>query len=246
VRIYNNQVRTNRQSIIASINNLESRSYSFISTNNQNELRNSVQILNSSYEKLESNFDYSNNEFNNELILGLPEQEINNSVLLYNSLTGRDEDDDQKENDIQQTLIEQQLSQVSEDLDSRWRGALFSLNPSNPDAARHFCTSVREILVKILDIKAPDNDLINNFPNCELTAQGKPTRKAKVLYLLNRNNLNYSSLENFVNNDIDDVLKLFRALNDGTHGNAGKFGIPQLLKLKKRVEDSIMFLTSII
>lgn len=38
----------------------------------------------------------------------------------------------------------------------RWKGALFSLSPTNPDAAQHFCTSAREVLTSMLDIAAPD------------------------------------------------------------------------------------------
>ena len=49
----------------------------------------------------------------------------------------------------------------------------------------------------------------------------------------------------FVDADVDDLLLMFRHLNDGTHGSAGTFTVQQLLKLKKRAEDSIIFLTSL-
>jgi hypothetical protein len=44
---------------------------------------------------------------------------------------------------------------------------------------------------------------------------------------------------------INDIIALFQTLNDGTHGSAGKFSTQQLLKLKKRVEDSISFITDL-
>lgn len=245
VRTYNNQARANRQKLISLVNNLQSKKTSIITLNYQTELRTSVKLLNNSYENLETSINNSRIIYDRRLLLDLSEQETTNSASLYNSLVGNDEDDGQREDDLQKTIIEQQLYQTSQDLDSRWRGALFSLNPNNPDAARHFCTSVREILVKMLDIKAPDNDVLQIYPNCSLNEFGKPSRKSKITYLLSRRNLSLTSLENFIENDIDDILKLFRVLNEGTHGHAGKFEIAQLLKLKKRVEDSIMYLTSI-
>ena len=65
-----------------------------------------------------------------------------------------------------------ELASFSMDLVSRWTGALFALNPTNPDAARHFCTSAREVLTSILDIAAPDSAVLEASPNCELTPQG--------------------------------------------------------------------------
>jgi len=246
VRNYNNQVRSNRQKLVSALNTLKNRSTSSIITvSYSTELHSSVQLLNNSYNALESNYNSQNAYNDKRLLIDLPEQETSNSVMLYNSLMGNDEDDGQVESDLQRTIIEEQLYQTSKDLGSRWRGALFSLNPNNPDAARHFCTSVREILVKVIDIKAPDTEVIQNYKNCLLNEDGKPSRRSKIGYLLSRKNISFTSLENFVENDIEDILKLFRVLNDATHGHAGKFEIPQLLKLKKRVEDSIMFMTSI-
>jgi hypothetical protein len=246
VRNYNYQVRSNRQKLISALNQLQSRTTtSIISINYHTTLKSSVQSLNSSYSALEQSYHSQNNNYDRNLLINLPEQETTNSAMLYNSLVGNDEDDGQRESDLQRTVIEEQLYHTSQDLGSRWRGALFSLNPSNPDAARHFCTSVREILIKILDIKAPDNEVIQNYTACTLNEERKPSRRSKIGYLLNRRNIIFPSLDNFIDNDVDDILNLFRTLNDATHGHAGKFEIQQLLKLKKRVEDSIVFLINI-
>ena len=246
VRNYNNQVKSNRQKLISALNILKSRSTSSIITvNYRTELHSSVQLLSNSYNVLESNYNSQNVYQDKRLLIDLPEQETTNSVMLYNSLMGNDEDDGQNQSDLQRTVIEEQLYRTSQDLGSRWRGAIFSLNPNNPDAARHFCTSVREILIKILDIKAPDSEVINNYKSCVMNDDGKPSRRSKIGYLLSRRNISFTALENFVENDIEDILKVFRVLNEATHGRAGKFEISHLLKLKKRVEDSIIFMTSI-
>ncbi|MBX3059321.1 MAG: hypothetical protein KF770_22860, partial [Anaerolineae bacterium] len=133
----------------------------------------------------------------------------------------------------------------SSELDDRWRGALFSLNPSNPDAARHFCTSAREIFTRILEISAPDMEVITQMSGCDLTDQGKPTRRSKLRYLLRRKGMTDKVLEDFVEQDLENIVQLFQVFNDGTHGSAGKFDSSKLASIKRRVEDGIMFLSKI-
>lgn len=58
---------------------------------------------------------------------------------------------------------------VSEDLMNRWKGAVYALNPQNPDAARHFCTSTREIFTEFIEFKAPDNAVVQYNPNASKT-----------------------------------------------------------------------------
>jgi hypothetical protein len=62
---------------------------------------------------------------------------------------------------------------------------------------------------------------------------------------LSQKTIKSEQLENFVESDVNDLLSLYHTLNDGTHGSAGKFTIQQLLKLKKRTEDSINFITDL-
>ncbi len=135
---------------------------------------------------------------------------------------------------------------VSTDLDDRWNGAVFSLNPQNPDAARHFCTSAREILTQILQLKAPDADVIALLPDCDRTPDGSPTRRSKIRYFLARRDMAAENLEQFVEDDIENIVQLFNVFNKGTHGAAGTFDLSQLDAVKKRVENGIMFLTEII
>ena len=55
------------------------------------------------------------------------------------------------------TRITNELLGIDADFDARWHGALFSLNPANPDAARHFCTSSRELIDQVLLRAARDS-----------------------------------------------------------------------------------------
>lgn len=174
-------------------------------------------------------------------LVDLAETETANSAAVSNVLTG----DEVAGDEIQSSALTDDLSVFSEDLDSRWRGALFSLNPQNPDAARHFCTSAREIITRILDISAPDDVVQAEVADCRLTDSGRPVRRDKIRFLLARRNEGRESLEQFVEADIDDIVGLFRVFNDGTHGDAGAFDLPSLHALRGRVEGAVRFLSAI-
>jgi len=242
---HNTNVRASRQKLNNALNIFKSRTYRPTATIQYSvELNQSAQTLNRSYERLESGIVQRHDAFDRRLLLDLPEQENTNNLMLYNSLAGNDEDDGQSVQDLGRTAIEELIYQTSPEYCKRWQGAIFALNPDNPDAARHFCTSAREICVGLLDIHAPNEEVLV-FNNNDLTEDGRPTRRSKIKFLLNRKSILDSNFESFVDQDMKNVLQLFHVLNGATHGSAGKFGVPQLLKLKKRVEDSIMFINSI-
>ena len=205
-----------------------------------------MRTVQSSYERLEGQaeagqFDDSYNE-----ILDLSEQEAANNASVMNVLDGlTPEPTGSPADSIQKWMIEF-LNSVSSDLLARWRGALFSLNPENPDAARHFCTSAREVITQILEIKAQDAEVFSLLPECERTERGNPTRRAKIRFFLHRRQLFDEHLEEFVERDIEGVVQLFRVFNDGTHGSAGTFDYQQLTAIRKRVEDGIAFLSKIV
>lgn len=241
---HNTQARANRQKLITALNTFNRTQRATTTVHYSLEYRQSVHILNSSYERLESDITHRQDGFDRRLLLDLPEQENTNSLMLYNSLTGNDEDDGQTEQDLGRTAIEEMLHEANPEYGNRWMGAIFALNPGNPDAARHFCSSSREICAGMLDIYAPDHEVLS-FDSRDLTQDGRPTRRSKIQFLLHRKSITDSTFQNFVVEDMNNVLQLFHELNSGTHGPAGTFGIPQLLKLKKRVEDSIVFIASI-
>lgn len=53
-------------------------------------------------------------------------------------------------------------------------------------------------------------------------------------------------LGEFVDDDIDNVLSLFGEFNDGTHGSAGRSTTRQLVALKTRVEDAVLYIFKLI
>jgi hypothetical protein len=114
-----------------------------------------------------------------------------------------------------------------------------------PHPGRKIEASAREVLTSILDIAAPNSMVLQAHAECDVTDQGKPTRRAKIRYLLSRKGIADVSADQFVEADIDNALSLFTMFNKGTHGVAGRFSIPQPSALRNRVEASIGFLNSI-
>jgi hypothetical protein len=242
VNAYNARVRANRQRLKNEITRLSQRT----TTTRYVTFRVSVNAVHTAYERLEhaaeaEHFDERYNE-----ILDLSEREAANNAGLMNALMGDTNADDRSPPDSQDSQLTPRLQEISAELGDRWRGALYSLSPNNPDAARHFCTSAREIIARILNTKAPDSIVFAAMPDCDRTPQGTPTRRAKIRYFLHLQGMKQDELEAFVESDMNNVVELFEAFNEGTHGSAGTVDFSQLQALRKRVEDGIMFLSRLI
>lgn len=243
VRAHNNRVRSNQQRLKSELARLQSRS----STQRVVTYRTSVVRLTESYQRLEATEQVRHLSNAENHFYDLSEREAANSLSLLNAL-----EEDQKAlgdsadtSGLQATSITDEISSLSEDLDSRWRGALFSLNPKNPEAARHFCTSVREVFNGIIELSAPDDEVEAAMPGCERTLQGSVTRRSKMAYRLRAKGIVNTELEAFADENISNVLTLFKELNGGTHGLSGVLNITALHQIKKRVEDCLVFLCRI-
>lgn len=241
VRKYNTRVRANRQKIITELNRLKSRT-----TIRHEGLRTSTLTLNTAYQNLDAQeSEFENISHGNEF-LDLSERENANSLAVSNILENDEESNEEPGTEVlSDTKITNELLLISSDLDNRWKGAIFSLNPHNPDASRHFCTSAREIFIQILDAYAPNEEVLNRFTNCELTDDGNPTRKWKIKYILVNAGIVSEAAVEFVDEDVKNVLKLFRVFNKGTHGSSGQYKFNKLIAIKQRVESGISYLSTI-
>lgn len=238
VAIHNQRVHSNQQRLAFEIRRLSQRTISPQYTN----YHLSVQSLSRSYERLNQDYETHNRDENFTAIVELSEREAANNVGVLNRLLDDTDVSQEVEADDDDSNLGNELKTLSLDLDSRWAGAVFSLNPRNPDAARHFCTSAREIIATILDIKAPNETVKAQLPQCAFTPQGTPTRRSKIRFILSTNSLQDAYLEDFVDQDIQNVVDLFDVFNSATHGSAGTFNLQQLKAVRKRVEDAIHFL----
>jgi hypothetical protein len=231
VRMYNARVERDRQRRLSALRAQTSNRY--------------VEVRSSTFE-LSERFDVVERAAGTSAygdLVALSEREAGNSAVVAEALTA---DEPTSLESAQDTGILEYLAGFSQDLSDRWRGALFSLNPSNPDAGRHFCTSVREIFNEILERWADNQDVLEADPNCELTPNGTgPSRRAKIRYLLKRKDADSPEMLGFVEKDIEDILQLFHVFNEATHGEAGRHGFTKLESIRQRVEGGIMFLAAI-
>lgn len=241
VDAHNARVRANRQRLQSEIARFNSQP---VANTRHVTYLTSVQTLHRSFERIEEASERGTWAAGDELF-EMAEGETANSVAALNALEGRAgdaADDDQ----VQPTVITTELSEIDADLHERWEGALFALNPRNPDAARQFCTSAREILVKILDLKAPDKTVRAAWPNVQLTENNQVLRREKIRFCLAQVGHQDAQLATFVDDDIHDVMELFKLFNPATHGAAGLYSFAQLGTIKRRVEGAIQFLHRIV
>ena len=238
---HNARVRANRERLRRELTRL-ARS---MSQPRYASFRVSVDAVQHSYEILESRTD--NNLYDDRYtpLLDLSAREAANSVRVLNALQGEAPETEEDE-EVLTSETDRIVSAISPEIRDRWRGALFALDPRNPDAARHFCTSAREIVTVILDTHAKDEDVTTTLTDCDFTPHGTPTRRTKIRYLLARNGASDDAMTDFVDSDIRDVVELFRVFNDGTHGAPGRFSHAQLLSIRARVEGAVTFLWKII
>ncbi len=234
VRQYNSAVRRNRQIINSNISKLNSTKISITYSSSLTVMQRNYCAVNEIYDESVDVTPQQNT------ILDLIEQEQANSIVTAQIIENPDQNVDNTE-DIE---IGNKLLNVSNDLNNRWRGAVFSLNPQNPDAARHFCTSAREIFTEFIELKAPDREVFEYNPSCAKTNNGNATRREKIKYMM-RNIQMDDCVVDFAEADITNILELFHILSDGTHGEAGRLEMKTLYQVKKRVEQGINFLCEI-
>jgi hypothetical protein len=208
--------------------------------------RRSVMTLQQSFERIEAASEAGTWSGGDDLF-ELSEGETANSLAVLNALVAEPGQAPRSEDgSLQATSLAGELAQISPDLDARWHGALYALSPMNPDAARHFCTSSREILAGILESEAPDDVVLEANPMADRTDDGRVTRRARIRFCLDKRGTYDADLASFVEEDLENVITLFRDFNDATHGSAGRFDLPQLSAIKQRVEDAIRFLYRIV
>lgn len=239
---HNRQVRANRQRLAQEVSRLESQSRRAVIP-----YESSVDELRVSFAELERS-ETTPARVDPEM-LDLGEGETANSVAALNAMLAEPADaeaTDDEVSELQQTSIGAELAEVDPDLDDRWKGALFSLSPRNPDAARHFCTSAREMLSQLLETAAPDDKVVGADPACDRTPHGSVSRRARIRFCLRHAGAHDEALEDFLEKDMENVLALFAEFNKGTHGGVGSFHLEQLRAIKTRVEDAIRFVHRIL
>jgi len=234
LRKYNSSTRTNQQRIIRELNKLSSNS----TVRTQYTI--SLKLMHQYYTAINNTYENNYVTPEQEHILELVEREQANGLITANVV----ENEDFSEETADDIKIGSKLQVISEDLNNRWKGAVFALNRQNPDASRHFCTSAREIFTEFIELKAPDEKVFEYNSNCDKTDRGSATRREKIKYMMRNIDIDESVI-NFTEANITNILELFHVLSNGTHGAAGRYEFEKLLQVKKRVEQGIIFLCEI-
>lgn len=233
VRQYNSNVRTAQNKIQRELNRMQTATYT-IKTNYYI----STKVVHDTYTKVSNSYD--NGDIDESIFKAIENEDANNLEL--GNVVLNNEEIENSDVELDESNISAKLIKISSDLDNRWKGALFSLNPNNPEAARHFCTSTREILKVLIDDGIKDKDVVATNPQCKKTNNGTPTRKEKIKYAMNKKGISNKLIIEFTNNNIENAVSLINELSNGTHGHSNRYSLNQLKSFKKRFEDSINFI----
>ena len=129
VRSYNARVRANQSRLRSAVQSLSTRTI----TVRYRSFHTSAAALYSAYERLD-------NSDADPFLSDIAERDTANSVTLLNTLLGDSSHDRVGDGELTSTKLSESLSRYPTDMQDRWSGAIFALNPRNPDSARHFCT----------------------------------------------------------------------------------------------------------
>lgn len=157
-----------------------------------------------------------------------------------------EEETHQLEKDVQQeteSVIEELLGKLNVEFIRPLHGARQSLESTNPDKVRHFATSLRELFTHVLHTLSPD-DQVKNWSNSPTHYdRGKPTRRARLLYICR--SLNHGPFSDFLEKDIDAVLEFLKLFQRGTHEITPTYTDSQLKLMLVRMESALRFLLEI-
>ena len=138
------------------------------------------------------------------------------------------------------------LQQVDPGLAQPYIGARDALNGNNADRARHILSSLRELWNHLLRRLAPDKSVAVWIPGITnqqgLLHEGKPTRRARVLYVCRE--LNNDPLTDFLMHDTQALVKLIEFFNR-VHELEIKLTDKQLRAILLKTDSWLMYILQI-
>jgi hypothetical protein len=188
------------------------------------------------------------------IISRLPAVEFFNGTNVIDVITtARTEKDSELEEERQETSeevrretedrLELLLAELNKELVTPLQGARQTIESDNPDRIRHFSTSLRELFTHVLHLLAPDDKVKEWSMDPTYYKQGRPIRKARLLYICRV--LNQDPFSTFVEKDIDTVLAFLELFQQGTHEVTPKYSDFQLRIMLTRMESTLRFLLEI-
>lgn len=181
-------------------------------------------------------------------VSGLPPIEMLTSSELVNTIS-RDETEDYVEkddlfkNEIKEDVessLEELLAYIDPKIKILWRGAKKALSSNNPDKKRHVVVSLREMLTHILHGISPDEELKKWTSDPNHFHNGRPTRKARLLFVCRE--INNGPFGQFMQIDVESHIKFIDLFQRGTHEIDIKYTNQQVRALLVRTEALARFL----
>ena len=138
------------------------------------------------------------------------------------------------------------LQQVDPGLARPYIGARDALHGNNADRARHILSSLRELWNHLLRRLAPDESVAVWIPGItnqkDLLHEGKPTRRARVLYVCRE--LNNDPLTDFLMHDTRALVKLIELFNR-VHELETELSDEQLRAILLKTDSWLMYILQI-
>jgi len=139
--------------------------------------------------------------------------------------------------------LQVQLEGMDANFGTMLKGAVQALRSDNPDKARHFSISLRELFTHVLHKLSPDDDLRKWSNNRDDYHNDRPTRRARLKYICR--NINETSFESFVEADTKTSIKFLRLFHGGTHSTRPGYSDPQLKAMLVRMKGLLSFLIEV-
>lgn len=136
------------------------------------------------------------------------------------------------------------LQSIDPALATTYLGAHEALPGRNPDRARHVLSSLRELWNHLLRRIAPDERVLAWVPssNTDLVHEGRPTRRARVLYVCR--NLNHPPLAAFIDQDTRALVRFVEFFNR-VHALRQELTDEQLRALLLRTDSWISYILQV-
>jgi hypothetical protein len=221
-----------------------------LKTTDRSTIRQTLKRLTNSYTKLFESFESNQSSLISlsPTLLKYPSVEFFNEINIIESITTdadldiyfeHEEEINQFKEDIKketENTIEQLLGELNPKFINLLSGARHVLSDlSNPDRIRHFASSLRDLFTHVLHQIAPDNKIKTwSTSSQDYSSDGRPTRRARLLYICRE--LNNKPYSDFLNKDIDAVLKLLDLFQRGVHEVTAELTDLQLRMMLIRME----------
>lgn len=138
--------------------------------------------------------------------------------------------------------LEQMLKELDPSFLRMLKGAERALNSQNPDKARHFGTSLRELFNHVLRELAPASKVESWTDDDNHFHKGRPTRRARILFISRKTKS--SSFKDYLHSDVKSVLEFINLFHGITHKKASGYSKEQLNGMHTKMRGTLHLLIS--